>query len=263
MRRPTILGKGRAEAELKRPAASPMRGNLRRSMIHGQLFGQRNASSGEPHFGVLRLSHALCVLVLAASMGRKELYLVRHGETDWNVAGRWQGHTDIPLNAHGRLQARVVAAALRSTPLAGLVSSDLSRARETAEIIATVLGVKVVSFDPNLRERAFGPFEGLTGDECLRLHPEAWRAWRQTQVTPPGAEDRPTLAARVVLGLRRVAEDVARGDAAALVVTHGGALRAAVAEVLGTQPPPVANGAIWRVVWDTRIVSAEEVDPGG
>jgi broad specificity phosphatase PhoE len=196
-------------------------------------------------------------------MGRKVLYLVRHGETDWNAAGRWQGHTDIPLNARGRAQARVAAEALRHTALAGLVSSDLSRARETAQIIATTLQTEVVSIDPDLRERAFGPFEGLTGDECLRLHPEAWRAWRKEQVAPSGVEDRPTLATRVARGLRRVAEEVARDDAAAVVVTHGGALRSAVAEALGSQPPPVANGAIWRVEWDARIVSAEEVAAGG
>jgi broad specificity phosphatase PhoE len=195
-------------------------------------------------------------------MARRVLYLVRHGETDWNVAGRWQGHTDIPLNARGKAQARVAADTLRSIPLAGIVSSDLSRARETAQIIAATLGTEVVSFDPDLRERAFGPFEGLTGDECLRFHAEAWRAWRQEHVAPSGAEDRATLAARVARGLRRVAEEVARDDAAALVVTHGGALRSAVAEALGAPPPPVANGAIWRVEWDARIVSAEEVAAG-
>jgi probable phosphoglycerate mutase len=181
-------------------------------------------------------------------MGLRVLYLVRHGETDWNVAGRWQGHTDIPLNWRGRAQARVVAETLRHTAFAGIASSDLSRARETAQIIAETLGNEVVLLDPDLRERAFGPFEGLTGDECLRFHTEAWRAWRQ---------------ARVARGLRRVAEEVARDDAAALVVTHGGALRSAVAEALGTYPPPVANGAIWRVEWDARIVSAEEVSAGG
>src|SRR5580704_9580635 len=195
-------------------------------------------------------------------MGLRVLYLVRHGETDWNAAGRWQGHTDIPLNSRGRAQARVVAEILRHTPLAGVASSDLSRARETAQIIAETRGTEVVLVDPDLRERAFGPFEGLTGDECLRFHPEAWRAWRQEHVAPSGAEDRPALAARVARGLRRVAEEVARDDAAALVVTHGGALRSAVAEALGTQPPPVANGAIWRVEWDARIVSAEEVAAG-
>jgi broad specificity phosphatase PhoE len=190
-------------------------------------------------------------------MARRLLFLVRHGETDWNALGRWQGHTDIALNERGREQARVVAERLRHVALAGIVSSDLSRARETAQVVGTMLAVKVAFFDAALRERAFGPFEGLTRDECARQHPAEWRAWRQDHVAPEGAEDRPTLAARVATGLRRAAEEVAGADAAVLVVTHGGALRAAVAEALGAEPPPIANGAIWRAEWDQKIVSAE------
>jgi broad specificity phosphatase PhoE len=196
-------------------------------------------------------------------MARSLLYLVRHGETDWNAAGRWQGHTDIALNENGRAQARVAAERLRPIALAGIASSDLSRARETAEIIAATLGLPIAFFDAALRERAFGPFEGLTGAECVRLHPRAWQAWREEQVAPEGGEDRRTLAARVAMGLRRAAQEVARGDAAALVVTHGGALRAVIAEALGAQLPPVANGAIWRVEWDEGIVSAAMFAAGG
>jgi broad specificity phosphatase PhoE len=192
-------------------------------------------------------------------MARRLLYLVRHGETDWNVAGRWQGHTDVPLNTAGREQARAVAESLRETRLAGIVSSDLSRAVETASIVAVQLGMPVAYVDAALRERAFGPFEGLTSDECVRLHPEAWRAWREERLAPAGAEGPKALAARVMAGLRRVALDVATGEAAALVVTHGGALRAAVLEAAGAVPPPIANGAIWRVEWDERIVRAEAV----
>jgi broad specificity phosphatase PhoE len=189
-------------------------------------------------------------------MARRLLYLVRHGETDWNAEGRWQGHTDIALNERGRVQARAVAEAMRHVPLAGIVSSDLCRARETAQIIGDRLGLAIAFVDPTLRERAFGPFEGLTREECVLLHSEAWRAWREDQVAPEGAENPAVLAARVAVGLRRVAEEVARDDAGALVVTHGGALRTAVAVVLGAQPPPIANGAIWRTEWDDRIVSA-------
>jgi broad specificity phosphatase PhoE len=196
-------------------------------------------------------------------MARRLLFLVRHGETDWNVAGRWQGHTDIALNERGREQARIVAERLRDVSLAGIVSSDLSRARETADIVGAALGIKIAFLDAALRERAFGPFEGLTGDECARLHSKAWRAWRQDHVAPEGVEDRPTLAARVATGLRRAAEQVAGDDAAVLVVTHGGALRAAVAEALGAEPPPIANGAIWRADWDQKIVSAGMFAAGG
>jgi broad specificity phosphatase PhoE len=196
-------------------------------------------------------------------MATRLLYLVRHGETDWNAAERWQGHTDVPLNARGRGQARAVAAMLNRAGLAGVVSSDLSRARETAEIIAVRLGIELVYVDAALRERAFGPFEGLTREQCARLHPREWQAWCDEQVAPEGAENRSVLAARVALGLRRAAEEVARDDAAALVVTHGGSLRAVVAEATGTLPPPIANGAVWRVAWDHRIVSAEAFANGG
>ena len=73
-------------------------------------------------------------------MPRRLIFLIRHGETDWNAEGRWQGHTDVPLNQKGRTQALRVADALRKAGLGGVVSSDLSRARETAQIDCATLG---------------------------------------------------------------------------------------------------------------------------
>ena len=96
------------------------------------------------------------------------LYLTRHGETDWNAEGRWQGHTDVPLNSTGEAQARAMADALRGTGIGAVVSSDLRRACDTARIVAGILGVDVAYVDADLRERAFGLFEGLTRD---LLHP--------------------------------------------------------------------------------------------
>src|SRR5581483_1732760 len=103
------------------------------------------------------------------------LYVARHGETDWNAAGRLQGHTDIPLNETGRAQARALAAALRARALAGGVTSDLCRARETGEIVAVELAVPLAYADHELRERAFGKFEGLTRHECASQYPEQWK----------------------------------------------------------------------------------------
>src|SRR5580698_5430899 len=131
MRRPTILGKGRAAAELKRPTASPMVANLRRSTRRGQLLGGRRGACVDsppenrlpPIFLVvrpLRLGLLGRTTSLANDMARRLLFLVRHGETDWNVAGRWQGHTDIALNERGREQARIVAERLRDVSLAGI-----------------------------------------------------------------------------------------------------------------------------------------------
>ena len=193
-------------------------------------------------------------------VSRRLLYLVRHGETDWNAAERWQGHTDVPLNATGRAQARAVAETLRTIGLSGVVASDLSRAQETARIVAIELGIAVAYFDPALRERSFGCFEGLTREECNRLHPEAWRAWLAERRPPAGAEAHEALAVRMVTAVARVADHVARDDAPALVVTHGGSLRAVVAAATGKLPGPVKNVAVWRVVWEEGLVGAEPVE---
>jgi probable phosphoglycerate mutase len=189
-------------------------------------------------------------------MARRLVYLARHGETDWNVAGRWQGHTDIPLNDNGRAQARAMAEALRGEGVHALVSSDLSRAYETAQIIGATLGIPVDYVDAGLRERMFGVFEGLTRAECERLHPEAWRAWVEEQRPATGVELPEAVAARVTAAIGRAAERVGRDDAPLLLVTHGGALRSAVRVATGLQPAPIANGAIWRIAWDGGIVDA-------
>jgi broad specificity phosphatase PhoE len=185
--------------------------------------------------------------------------MTRHGETDWNAAGRWQGHTDVPLNDNGRAQARAVAEVLRGASLTAIVSSDLSRARETADIIGATLGIQVAYVDADLRERMFGVFEGLTRAECERLHPEAWRAWVDEQRPAAGVEAPEIVAARMNAAIGRAAERVARDDAPALVVTHGGALRSAVRLATGVHPAPIANGAIWRIEWDGGIVDARAV----
>jgi probable phosphoglycerate mutase len=182
------------------------------------------------------------------------LYLARHGETDWNAEGRWQGQTNVSLNATGRAQAKRMAESLREAELSWIVSSDLARASETARIVGAELGL-AVELDRDLRERSFGVFEGLTREECARFHPEAWADWLELRLTPAGAETHEALAARVTAaiaraGNRRVA---AAGVGAGLVVTHGGAIRAAVAAGTGVQVPPVVNGRVFRVQWEGRI----------
>jgi broad specificity phosphatase PhoE len=194
-------------------------------------------------------------------MDRRLVYMTRHGETDWNLAGRWQGHTDIPLNDNGRAQARAVADVLRGEGVPGIVSSDLARAHETARIIGASLGIAVAYVDADLRERMFGVFEGLTRAECERLHPEAWRAWIEEQRPASGVESPEIVAARVTAAIGRAAERVGRADAPVLLVTHGGALRSAVRIATGTQPAPIANGAIWRIEWDGSIVDARALAP--
>lgn len=194
-------------------------------------------------------------------MARRLVFLTRHGETDWNFEGRWQGHTDVPLNDKGRAQALSIAEALRGEGLSGLVSSNLTRARETAEIVGGALGLDLAYVDAGLRERTFGVFEGLTRVECERLHPEAWRAWVEEQRPAKGVEAPAAVAARVTAAIGRAVERIAGEGAPVLIVSHGGALRSVIHEATGRPVGPIANGAIWRLEWDAvaGIVHADRV----
>lgn len=180
----------------------------------------------------------------------RTVYLVRHGETDWNAHGRWQGQTDVLLNARGRSQSLEVAQALRGLPIAGIVASDLARARETALIVADALGMTLAYVDAALRERSFGCFEGLTRLECEQRHAKAWRLWLAERIPPPGAEDQIALAERVTGAVVKVAEQIARDTEAAVIVSHSGAIRAFVRAATGSMPPPVANGEVCPITWD-------------
>jgi len=106
------------------------------------------------------------------------LIAVRHGETTWNRETRIQGHLDIPLNATGLVQAQRVAQALSGEAVQAIYTSDLSRARQTAEAIAAAVG-QPLQLDPALRERAFGTFEGHTWAEIEANWPDECRRWRQ------------------------------------------------------------------------------------
>jgi probable phosphoglycerate mutase len=194
--------------------------------------------------------------VAALDPGVRLIYVARHGETDWNAVGRWQGHTDVPLNDTGRQQARELAATLQSQGLRVAASSDLSRARETAQIVAAALGLTFARADADLRERSFGIFEGLTRAECAERYPSEWAAWEKERRAPGGAESQVSLAARVHSAAQRIAMEVAADDAPALIVTHGGALRALVQAVTGEMPPFVKNGEVWRLVHAGHFVEA-------
>ncbi|HET9989769.1 MAG TPA: histidine phosphatase family protein, partial [Kofleriaceae bacterium] len=116
----------------------------------------------------------------------RRILLARHGQTAWNALGRLQGHTDIELDDTGRAQAKDLARTLAAAGVTRVWSSDLARARETAAIVAAELGLPPPEVDAELRERKFGVFEGLTRDQCVAQHPEAWRAWVAQTGHPPG-----------------------------------------------------------------------------
>jgi probable phosphoglycerate mutase len=151
------------------------------------------------------------------------LVLVRHGETDWNRERRWQGHADPGLNAAGRRQAAELAERLASSSFDALYSSDLARARETAEIVAALLGLRV-RLDPRLREVDVGEWSGLTSLEVEARYPERFRA-RHDGATPwTRGESYDAMSTRVLQALDEIA--AAHESGRVLVITHGGPMRA-------------------------------------
>jgi broad specificity phosphatase PhoE len=156
------------------------------------------------------------------------LLLVRHGETDWNAARRWQGHADRPLTDRGREQARQLATELED--VAAVYASDLARARETAEIVAAQLDLPVTT-RPDLREVDVGPFEGLTRQEVEEQFPDAARLADERGWGWEGGETPGQMADRVFAALREIAE--AHAAERVLVVLHGGNIRAVLAAADG------------------------------
>jgi broad specificity phosphatase PhoE len=167
---------------------------------------------------------------------RTTLYLVRHGEADSHLEGRFGGWSPAPLTARGRRQAEAVARALVGRAPTALVSSDLVRARETAAPIAVETGLPL-QLDERLRERSVGIFDGLGFREAEERFPEVWRRMlaRDPDVVPEGGETVDAVFARVGAALDDVVARHAGG--AVVVVTHGIALFHAFAHVCGLGSP--------------------------
>lgn len=164
-------------------------------------------------------------------MTLERLVILRHGETDWNIELRMQGHRDIPLNATGLAQATACAPSVVALGPEAIVSSDLTRARQTAEIVARAASLSVAT-DPRLRETALGHWEGRTRDEVRSQWPGQWEEWRHrgARMAPPGGESRLQVAERSM----RVVDELDRGPhRVALLVTHGGLIVGLVAKLLG------------------------------
>ncbi|MBB4844504.1 putative phosphoglycerate mutase [Paucibacter oligotrophus] len=180
-----------------------------------------------------------------------QILALRHGETEWNSLGRYQGQTDIPLNEQGLLQARQAAQALASTPLHAIYSSDLARALQTAQVLAECQRLPL-QIEPGLREQHFGVFQGLSSDEILRRWPQAHARWhaREADFGPEGGESRSAFNTRCMAAIEGLARRH-RGQTIALVC-HGGVLdclyRAAAG--LGLSAPrawPLENAALSRL----------------
>jgi probable phosphoglycerate mutase len=135
-----------------------------------------------------------------------KILLVRHGETDWNLAGRFQGRSDVPLNQKGVEQANALASALRKESLTAIYSSPLVRAKETARLIKVFHPSSPLYEDEGLVEMDLGEFEGIEGPRWAEKHADFRKAWRDNpaSVTMPGGECLQEVQARSLAALERM-----------------------------------------------------------
>jgi broad specificity phosphatase PhoE len=166
------------------------------------------------------------------SAAERLLYIVRHGNTDWNQSRRIQGHLDIPLNETGRAQARRAGLRLATLGATALYSSDLRRASETAQLIGQSLGLSVVQ-TPGLREINFGAWQGLSSPQIRERDPDVYAARRANpyDVAPVGAETWRQFYDRAL----QAVDDILASTAAQrlIVVTHSGVCTAIGLRALG------------------------------
>lgn len=187
---------------------------------------------------------------------------VRHGQSEWNAQGRWQGHADPPLTEEGLLQAYAAAQVLGTFD--AVWASTLQRAAHTAAIIAEVLGIGPVQLNADLMEAGFGPWQGLTVAEIEA----GWPGYLAEQRRPEGAELVDRVAERGLAALRHIAAATPGGEV--LAVTHAGLVRV-VAAAVGVPGVRVSNlGGCWFTVHPDGTVSVgdtvrliePEVGPG-
>ncbi|BCJ31985.1 histidine phosphatase family protein [Actinocatenispora sera] len=159
------------------------------------------------------------------------LLICRHGQTGWNASGRIQGQTNIELSEIGHAQAEKAADLLAARHPDVLVASDLQRATQTAAAIATATGLTVAT-DRRLRERGYGPWEGLTDDELALRYPTEFACWRAGEpIRIDGVEELAEVSERMSTALLDAAARAPGGTV--VVVTHGGAARRGVGALLG------------------------------
>ena len=180
--------------------------------------------------------------------------LVRHGQTDWNAAGLFQGSSDTPLNDVGRAQAAAAAQQLATQRWDAVVSSPLSRARETAGIIAETIGVPLGAAYPELVERDYGPYEGLPSRDSVKGDPRI--------------EPLPAVVRRGHVALARISAE--HPGARVLAIAHGTIIRYTLSDLVGWRVPSPPNGSIAEVeagslaepaAWRVLLVNGEALVP--
>ncbi|WP_067782734.1 histidine phosphatase family protein [Actinomyces vulturis] len=162
----------------------------------------------------------------------KTLYVWRHGQTDYNIERRLQGCCDTPLNDNGKFQADKAAQVLAERGVTHVISSPLARAVDTAQALASLVGVEVQVLD-GLIERSYGQWEGLTAAQIEADAPEQYAQWRQTGECPEvGIELCGETGRRVAACLQEFMDGVDE-DAVVVAVSHGSAINAGITQFLG------------------------------
>lgn len=161
-----------------------------------------------------------------------KLLLTRHGQTDWNIAGRYQGQSDIPLNQTGWSQAEQIAKKLSTEKIHAIYASDLSRATNTAQAIAKLHQLEAKK-DIRWRELSFGDWEGMNYKEMSAHSPDVFSKWMidPQHISTPNGETLYELSKRVKVAFEEIKTN--HKDQTVLVVSHSGALQALLATLLG------------------------------
>ena len=170
----------------------------------------------------------------------QRVFIVRHGETDYNAQHRWQGQIDVPLNALGLQQAEKLGTHFKNIDLDAVFSSDLSRAYETALAIAKPKGLDIIK-DARLREMALGAFEGLTRPELDERFPQEVESWYASDdYAPPNGESRSQTLARAYEAWQEL---IAHEQyETILLLSHGGTMRQLLKKVIPNQMEGIRFG---------------------
>jgi probable phosphoglycerate mutase len=194
-------------------------------------------------------------------MTARRIVLWRHGRTAWNAEHRFQGQLDVPLDEVGLAQAERAAALLTGLRPSAVVCSDLQRARSTAAPLLELTGLSA-SYDPGLRETFAGEWQGLTRRELEERYGADLARWAAgADMRPGGGETRVEVSERMVAAIT-AALDPLPADATLVVVSHGGAVRAAIGRLLGLPPQHwAALGVLSNCAWSVLLENTQPVGP--
>lgn len=165
-----------------------------------------------------------------------KIYLIRHGQTDWNIQGRIQGSHDIPLNEAGQRQAEQVAKGMDSLRVSRVFSSTLTRAVETAEKIGSRQKAEICSM-PQLIEVEFGKWEGMTWEEIMEAYPKEYRLWalNPDEVAPPGGETQDQVISRCAHAIKEILR-ITGGREDVAIVSHGATIAYLISYMMRNDP---------------------------